>query len=127
MICAPTSASTTPGAVLRKSAQPRLLIFDNPMTTFLEALGADLPAAHVGPEIWRFRDEAKPYLDRLREAEFSSTIPRRAARQAGAIYADPRAWWDRAGAARAHRAFAESVRARADRLARAVAEGTGAK
>lgn len=98
--------SSAPYSERARSA--RLLIFDNPMTTFLEALGADLPCLLTwNPEIWRFREAARPYLDRLREAGILFDDPEAAARQAKAIYADPRAWWDEPARRAAHRAFAE--------------------
>jgi len=106
--------STAPFSERARSA--RLLIFDNPMTTFLEAMGADLPCLLTwDPELWRFREEAKPYLERLRETGILFDDFEAAARQAGAIYADPRAWWDEPARRAAHRAFAERFAlARAD-------------
>jgi putative transferase (TIGR04331 family) len=102
-----------------RARRARLLIFDNPMTTFLEALGADLPCLLTwDPRIWRFRAEALPYIDSLREAGILFDDPEAAARQAGAIYADPRAWWDEPARRAAHRAFANRFAlARTDWLA----------
>jgi putative transferase (TIGR04331 family) len=85
----------------------RLLIFDNPMTTFVEAFGADRPCLLTwNPEIWRFRPAAQPFLDRLREAGIFFDAPEAAARHAAAIHADPRAWWDEPKRRAVHREFA---------------------
>ena len=91
-----------------RARSARLLIFDNPITTFLEAMGADLPCLLTwNPDIWRFRPEAQPYLDALEKAGIYFADPEAAVRQAAAIHADPRAWWNEPKRRAAHRAFAE--------------------
>lgn len=86
----------------------RLLIFDNPMTTFLEAFGADHPCLLTwNPGSWPFRPEAQPFFDRLKEVGILYDDPEAAARRAAAIHVDPRSWWDEPRRRAVHREFAE--------------------
>ena len=94
---------------LRSLRMARLAVFDCPMTTFLEALAADIPfLLTFNPDSWPSRPQAQPSLDRLKDAGILFDSPEEAAAQTARIYADPQAWWNEPVRRAAHRAFADT-------------------
>jgi putative transferase (TIGR04331 family) len=70
------------------------MVLDNPITTFLEALVANIPTiVFWNPDRWEFRVEAQPYFDNLREVGILWDNPEDAAAKLESIYGDPWAWW----------------------------------
>jgi putative transferase (TIGR04331 family) len=74
--------------------QSRLMVFDHPGTTFLEAMAADVPAIiFFDLEYWQVRSEARSFLDLLQAAGIFHHTPQSAARQVNRVYEEIDAWW----------------------------------
>lgn len=72
----------------------RLLVFDHPGTTFLEALAANAPSIlFFDTRIWEVREAARPYLEVLREAGIFHEDPQAAAQQINRVYQGVDDWW----------------------------------
>jgi putative transferase (TIGR04331 family) len=72
----------------------RMIVFDHPGTTFLEAMAANVPSImFLDPKHWDFRPEAQPYLDLLRRAGILYNTPQSAAQQVAGIYDQVDSWW----------------------------------
>lgn len=72
----------------------RVIVFDHPGTTFLEAMAANVPSImFFEPRHWDFRPEAQPYLDLLRRAGILHDSPQSAARQVARVYDQIDSWW----------------------------------
>jgi putative transferase (TIGR04331 family) len=78
----------------RQMRQARVLVFDHPGTTFLEAMAANMP--HVlfyDPQHWEMRATAKPYFDLLFKSGLLFYTPRTAAAKIQEVYHDVDRWW----------------------------------
>lgn len=72
----------------------RVVVLDNPITTFLEALIANVPTILFWDrELWEVRTAAEPYCENLRQAGILWDNPEEAASKLESIYDDPWAWW----------------------------------
>jgi putative transferase (TIGR04331 family) len=90
----------------RRLRSAGLAVFDFPSTPMLEAMAADVPCVMSWDSASvRFRPEAVPFVDRLRQQGILFERPEDAAAQIGRVDADPRAWWDEPERREAHRAF----------------------
>lgn len=74
--------------------QSRLVVFDHPGTSFLEAMAANVPSIiFFDPRYWDFRSEAQPYFDLLHRAGIFHDTPQSAARQVARVYDHTDSWW----------------------------------
>ena len=72
----------------------RLVVFDQPGTTLLEALAANVPTImFFDPRHWDFRPEAQPYFDMLQRAGIFHDTPPAAAQQVAQVYERVDPWW----------------------------------
>lgn len=73
----------------------KILVVDNPSTTFLYVLAFNIPTILFWDENhWIFRDQAKPYLELLRQVGIYHSTPESAAKKLNEIYSDPYVWWN---------------------------------
>jgi len=69
-------------------------VIDNPSTTFLEAMAANVPTVLFwDPELWGIRDEARPHFEDLSRTGVLWQLPEEAAAHVEQILDDPWAWW----------------------------------
>jgi putative transferase (TIGR04331 family) len=74
--------------------QSSLLVIDNPVTTFLEAMAANVPSVLFwDPSRWEMREEAEAYIQMLRDAGILWDLPEEAAAKVDEIRQDPWEWW----------------------------------
>lgn len=79
---------------LHEMSKSRLVVFDHPGTTFLEAMAANVPSIiFFDPRYWDLRSEAQPYFDHLRREGIFHDRPQIAARQVERVYDHIDAWW----------------------------------
>jgi putative transferase (TIGR04331 family) len=72
----------------------RVVVFDHPGTTFLEAMAANVPSIiFFDPRYWDCRSEAQPYFDLLQRAGIFHDTPQAAARQVARLYDHIDSWW----------------------------------
>jgi putative transferase (TIGR04331 family) len=72
----------------------RILVFDHPGTTFLEAMAANVPSViFFDPGHWEVRPEAQPYLELLGRVRIFHDTPQAAARQVAGVYDRIDSWW----------------------------------
>lgn len=78
----------------KRTGQFRLVAVDQPQSSYVEAVAANIPTLMTwNPADWRLREAAIPYFDLLREAGILYDDPAQAARKAAEIFEDPWAWW----------------------------------
>lgn len=86
----------------------RVVVFDHPGTTFLEAMAANVPSIiFLEPRYWDFRSEAQPYLDLLRQPGILHDTPQSAARQVTRVYDHIDSWWFCRAVQEARKRFAD--------------------
>jgi len=86
----------------------RLVVVDYPLTAFLEALVANVPAVGFwDPQRWELRDDAEPYFGALREVGIVWESPEAAARRVAHVYPDVQRWWGNGDLQAARRRFVE--------------------
>ena len=84
----------------------RLLVTDNPQTTFLEALASNVPTIlFFEPMLWQMRHRAKGAFDRFREAGVVHYDPESAAGFVKEIEGDILGWWEKDSVQEACREF----------------------
>lgn len=78
----------------RRLKHARIVVIDNCVTTFLEALVANVPIIlYWDPCRWEVREEAEPYFENLRKASILWDSPEAAAKKVEEVYENPWAWW----------------------------------
>jgi putative transferase (TIGR04331 family) len=78
----------------RQMNKSRLVVFDHPSTTFLEAMAANIPSIlFFEPRFWDARDAAQPYLNMLRLEGILHTSAQSAAQQVNRVYDHIDHWW----------------------------------
>lgn len=84
----------------------RLAVIDQPQSTYLESLAADVPTVLFWtPELWNMRAEALPAFELLRRAGILYNDPESAAEQVASVWGDPASWWAREEVQSARREF----------------------
>ncbi len=94
--------------LLRRMTRARMVIIDHCGTSILEALRLGVPLiCFWDPERTDVREEAAPYVERLREAGILWDSPEAAAAKVEAVYEQPWAWWGQASVQSARREFVD--------------------
>jgi putative transferase (TIGR04331 family) len=95
------------GSMLHDSlASSRMAVIDNPQTSMLEALAADIPTVLFwNPRHWEMRPEAHPYFDGLRSVGVLHDSPEAAATHFTSVVEDVEAWWHGSAVQKARGAF----------------------
>ncbi|MBI4375865.1 MAG: hypothetical protein HY549_05380 [Elusimicrobia bacterium] len=100
--------SLDPGAIPweKRLRGLKLVVVDNPQTTYLEALSANLPTVLFwDPALWQMRDSALPWLDELRQTGILHDDAEAAAAHVGRIFDNPWSWWSASAVQEARRRF----------------------
>ena len=83
-----------------------LLIFDNPQTTFVQAVVHNRPSVlFFEPVLWEMAPAAAGVLASFRDAGVLCQDPETAAKLVADVFQDPQAWWNRATVQRARQLF----------------------
>lgn len=81
--------------IAQRIRQAGLLVIDHSGTTLFEAMVANVPTVLFwDSRYWEMREEAKPDVDALRQAEILWDSPEAVAGHVESIAEDPRRWWD---------------------------------
>jgi putative transferase (TIGR04331 family) len=79
---------------LQSLIESRLVISTTNSTTYLETMSLDIPTiAFWDEKCWEVRDDAWPYLNRLKKVGILHSTPEAAAAKLNQVCADPAAWW----------------------------------
>ena len=80
---------------LKRLEKTRITIIDHPVTTMLESLSRNIPTILFwDPRYWELRKEARPFFEKLAEAEIWHHNPTSAGQLLNRISRDPGSWWD---------------------------------
>ena len=75
--------------------QARLVVIDHLATSLIECVAMGVPTiCFWSPEHFKESEEARPYFDRLRDAEILHDSPKAAARKVNEIWNDVESWWN---------------------------------
>lgn len=75
--------------------QARLVVIDHLATSLIECMAMGVPTiCFWSPEHFKESEEARPYFDRLRDAEILHDSPKAAARKVNEIWNDVASWWN---------------------------------
>lgn len=86
----------------------RLYVATYNATTFLEALGRNIPTIMFwNAKHWELRPSALPYFDRLKQAGIFHETPELAAAKATEVWYDVAGWWNRSDVQEARRYFCD--------------------
>jgi len=104
----PSMAVDTCATFKHSVASSRMTVVETPGTAVLESLSMNAPTIlYLDPDLWDIRDEAAPYIERLRLAEILWDSPEAAAAHVAAVYEDPELWWAQESVQTARMAFVE--------------------
>jgi putative transferase (TIGR04331 family) len=92
--------------IFQRMEKCRLLVTDNPQTTFLESLVSNVPTIlFFDPTLWQMAHRAKGAFDRFREAGIVHYDPESAAVFMKEIETDVLGWWEKDSVKEARRNF----------------------
>ncbi len=82
------------GPLVPEMLRCKLAVIDHPITSFLEALAANVPTiAYWNPDDWPMSRQVAPYLDALAECGLLHHDAPSAAAKVNGIWADVEGWW----------------------------------
>lgn len=90
----PNTRFALKGSLVSWMKKARLVVIDNPHTSFIEALAINVPSVFYWDHgVFLMKDEAEPYFDILREAGILYRDPVDAANKVTEVFKNTSEWW----------------------------------